>query len=457
MPVKQKPKQKLIRTNVPDFLFKHVTVTKLEAAQNCNGNIGLVKEWSEKREQFSVQLICDDSQVWIKPSNLNYFPNPQNAEETELFEVIYEKQSDVNFEQGIKLFDQLSAPEKYMPTFLKIFLCHQSLISMDMSMQNKNCMSQIQDVLKKIIKNSCFYDLIVRAKLSLAFSMNMVQTMENRSIIFDLCYRSIENNFGHLPTIFKNIVDVVFRHPSEWQRQNGAVKKFQMLQNLYFKTKEMIKNKTFVNLNRIDFLEGSLLFFRISKYFEHGSFWDLNKISIKRETDFLLEVLDFLTPNLISDRYFYHAKILFLQENYEEALNNFQLFQEIMASKYGNNKRVGTAYKQKAECYIKLGKKSMAKQVLKKLKRFDHLDVNSGPVIDDLEKRIKAMHTGLRPRQKNKNVRTPTKCSSYTCMKIEPYVGAFKNCARCRMTYYCSKKCQRLHWKSSHKADCKEY
>jgi len=361
----------------------------------------------------------------------------------------------VNFEQGIKLFDKLSAPEKYMPTWLKIFLCSKTLSRLRSdssqllakSQRNKNCMSQIQNILKIIIENSCFDDLIVWAKLSLVNCISMGWlTVEKRLNIFNLCNSCIEENYGYLPKIFKYIVTSVFRQPSEWEPQNGAQEKFLMLQNLYFKTKKMIKNKTFQNLRgeKTYFLEGSLLFFRISKAFERHA--HLNIINIKKETEFLHEVLDFWTPNLISDygRYNYLGEILFLNENYEEALKNFELFQEIVSAKFGNTQAVGTAYQNQVECHIKLGQKSMAKKILKTFKRF-HFDSNIGPLIDHLEEQIKAMPnetnvTCYSSKQKNQNVRAPTKCSSYKCMKIEPYVGAFKHCARCRMTYYCSKK-----------------
>ena len=288
----------MIRTDVPDFLFKPVILTQLEA-QNWNGKIGLVKEWNEKRERFAVQLSCDNSLVWIKPSNLLYFPTPENDEENKLLEFI---ESEFNFEQGIKLFDQLENSEKYLNTYLKILFCDRSLTSIDLDRQNKNCMSQIQEVLKNIVKNSCFDDLIVWAKLTLVFSIKMRPTWETRSTIYDLCQSCIENHYGHLPTIFEHIVDNVFRQPSEWELQNGAREKFQMLQNLYLKSKQMIKNKTFVNVRPMSFLEGTLKFLRISKFFEPRK-------NMKRETDFLHEeALDFLTANSPGNHYFFLQK-----------------------------------------------------------------------------------------------------------------------------------------------------
>uniref|UniRef100_A0A7S4FNL6 MYND-type domain-containing protein n=1 Tax=Eutreptiella gymnastica TaxID=73025 RepID=A0A7S4FNL6_9EUGL len=35
--------------------------------------------------------------------------------------------------------------------------------------------------------------------------------------------------------------------------------------------------------------------------------------------------------------------------------------------------------------------------------------------------------------------------------------GKYKQCARCRAVSYCSKECQRAHWKAGHKAECTEW
>ena len=59
--------------------------------------------------------------------------------------------------------------------------------------------------------------------------------------------------------------------------------------------------------------------------------------------------------------------------------------------------------------------------------------------------------------EENQKVRTRTQCSAYECKKIEPQVGAFKHCGRCRLKYYCSIKCQKNHWKNGHKEECQEF
>lgn len=46
------------------------------------------------------------------------------------------------------------------------------------------------------------------------------------------------------------------------------------------------------------------------------------------------------------------------------------------------------------------------------------------------------------------------KCANPECMEIEPSLGAFSICSRCHETPYCSRDCQRAHWKA-HKGPCR--
>ena len=41
------------------------------------------------------------------------------------------------------------------------------------------------------------------------------------------------------------------------------------------------------------------------------------------------------------------------------------------------------------------------------------------------------------------------------CNKIEETTDSFKICSRCKISIYCSKECQKKHWKAIHKNNCK--
>ena len=42
----------------------------------------------------------------------------------------------------------------------------------------------------------------------------------------------------------------------------------------------------------------------------------------------------------------------------------------------------------------------------------------------------------------------------HPCARCGKCATGNKRCSRCKKVYYCSKSCQRLHWKSGHKQDC---
>lgn len=43
------------------------------------------------------------------------------------------------------------------------------------------------------------------------------------------------------------------------------------------------------------------------------------------------------------------------------------------------------------------------------------------------------------------------------CLRTESEEGkGLKSCSKCLLTFYCSKECQKDHWKSAHKKECKE-
>ncbi|KAI8977514.1 hypothetical protein BDF20DRAFT_875305 [Mycotypha africana] len=46
-------------------------------------------------------------------------------------------------------------------------------------------------------------------------------------------------------------------------------------------------------------------------------------------------------------------------------------------------------------------------------------------------------------------------CGNITCDKKEERPGSFKRCGRCQKVCYCSRECQKEHWKSGHKLLCK--
>jgi hypothetical protein len=49
---------------------------------------------------------------------------------------------------------------------------------------------------------------------------------------------------------------------------------------------------------------------------------------------------------------------------------------------------------------------------------------------------------------------TLRRCAAPTCDEAEQIAGQFKKCARCGAAHYCSRACQKAHWKAGHKRQC---
>lgn len=53
-----------------------------------------------------------------------------------------------------------------------------------------------------------------------------------------------------------------------------------------------------------------------------------------------------------------------------------------------------------------------------------------------------------------KRVKDVRACAN--CAAVEPEAGAYPKCDSCKCTWYCGAECQRVHWKATHKRECKE-
>jgi len=110
-------------------------------------------------------------------------------------------------------------------------------------------------------------------------------------------------------------------------------------------------------------------------------------------------------------------------------------------------------YGLKAECYIALGNKLLSNKCLKKLNKFNKTGKLS-EFIGELEEKISLMEDKI---AEQKLKRVPQKCSFFKCDNMETHLGEFQCCERCRLAIYCSKKCQKRHWRNGHKKACGKY
>jgi len=418
------------RKDIPNLIGKHVTTTGLQSTE-WNGQVGLVVEWNDERKRFAVKMDSDGSVKLFKPYNLHYTLRTQNKKEKKLAKLVATMKL-VDFENGIKLFDQLQSSEKYVHTYLKLFWLR-NLWNIQ-AQQDRRYIPKIAAALENIIETSQFEDLVVSAKIQLAETFFSTQNLEH---ITELCMSCIGAHYGCLPELFCLM------------GQNIQVN-FEIVKDLYFRAKQMIANKICSKSGLNNFIDASVNFLIFCE--SHDSL-----VNVKEECIFLRKTLELLDSS-VGVNSMCIARVCMLEKNYEVALRNVQIYQESITSDRGNVDVISRCYASKVECYIKLGNKSMAKKVLQKFKRFRHLP-GTNRLIVGFEKSIKNMSNANSTNQAEEaqEIRTKTQCSSHECTKVEPHVGAFKHCGRCRLKYYCSIKCQKKHWRNGHEEECQEF
>ena len=109
-------------------------------------------------------------------------------------------------------------------------------------------------------------------------------------------------------------------------------------------------------------------------------------------------------------------------------------------------------YEMKLRCFVLLRKKKSAKQCLRQLKKF-YKNREDG---DAETKKFTELISNIKniSLDDGEEVKTILKCSNIGCEKLESKTGEFKLCTQCRVAYYCSRKCQKQHWKREHKQFC---
>merc|ERR1712167_213896 len=110
----------------------------------------------------------------------------------------------------------------------------------------------------------------------------------------------------------------------------------------------------------------------------------------------------------------------------------------------------------RCRCYMYLGEMKQARDCAKRIKRLNRTIPRKS-----VTKEVKELERDLRKyevtsEQSAETVKTLGKCSNPLCSKREQRVRQFQVCARCQVTRYCSRKCQKTHWNNGHKKYCKK-
>lgn len=103
------------------------------------------------------------------------------------------------------------------------------------------------------------------------------------------------------------------------------------------------------------------------------------------------------------------------------------------------------------EAYVYLVRVLRAKMAARVALENENLENFSNLSVKDQEKLIRQLAKDAAPEAIRHK-----QCSNTFCEKTEEKEGDFKKCGQCQRVSYCSRDCQKAHWKGGHKAVCTE-
>lgn len=431
-------------THVPNFIGHIVRAVGLHSATHLNGGIGYTRSWNEEKEKFIVELIHPEHKmVLIKALNLEHIINPKTEDEKNLHQFVNGK-TNTNFELGMNLFEKVD--DEHHNVYSKLNWLR--------NMRNYrkgdgNFIDVYKSILENIIKDCRYADLIVIAKIDLA---DILMEMPNQSSEgIQLLMSCVDNHYGELPRIFNSLCVFFW-----WGYANRPREEFaSLLKGLYHKCKIMIVRRNCKREQELQFTQGCPVLL------DNEFLGPDEIISLQRIGEIKLNFVKSLQQKGYEIAWrLLLQKTCYIIGNYQESIKHCRIVREFCTydENIPHHVSITNTYLHEANSHFQLGNRDMLRKCLKELKKRQHL----GPIdkqIEEVEQMIKDLKKESKkspPKKiKSLDIQTKMKCNYAPCQNKETYVGEFKKCARCRIVRYCSRKCQKKHWKEIHKHQCK--
>jgi len=417
------------RAYLPPLIGKSVVILKLEVDEmKYNGQYGTVLEFDEDAKMFKVQLENNQT-IDCEPCFLRQIGDVSMEAHTlllslrndpkfwyieraeEIWNVLKNDLNDVSWMEIQNWCVRVEAKYICRDMHLKLLKFVEFLLS--------KCTHVPSTVLLKIR----MVGIVSRFKLKPAIEIKT---------ILDECK---ERHWGMLPSVFMTIISCDAYTFSEKLK-------------LYFQTKNFIDSKMYDNTVNIK-----------AFYLNAAEFLCSRKVAypeIITEIKYIMEKIKNEDNPQID---FLWADILLHEQKWEEALIYAIKYEKYFMTKFGRQPCDGfiTLYYILCNCYYHLGNIKDAKICFQTLKKYAPVD----PI-------MKKLKHGLDSYQSNKSSqideppilyrhsKSLKKCSHHQCETIEEHKNQFLCCSQCEKVYYCSKKCQKRHWKSHHKHYCKK-
>jgi len=413
------------RTDIPiHYVGKIMALVNLKT-QSMNNKICKVISWDESRERFLVKMLMknDTSMKFIKPANLIETFKSGNE-----FEDFTKSEDFDDIEQGQDLWNSIDAPTREDFIVKSGWLIK---IIKNNNCENFNLLNHVRGLYYELLECCEFPDACIEIKMSLLQVLKSMTPYEDcRNEINEILDECIENHYGYLPTLFAFVP--------------GYNLSFKDKVKIYRKCKTLIENRLHVIGSDTIFLDISFKLF--------ASIWE-NVTSLNPMKEIVQELFDIrskieLRDNVNDELIYYFAVVDFLDRKYTEALKKCMRAQKYHASICKGEEAVYTVVRLQFYCYFYLKNKRMTKRCLKEIKKY-----NLANDIWVLQVMLDSLNsTGIKDETFER--RSVAKCSYFKCKNVESRPLEFQLCKGCQLAAYCSRKCQKRHWKNGHSQQC---
>jgi len=152
------------------------------------------------------------------------------------------------------------------------------------------------------------------------------------------------------------------------------------------------------------------------------------------------------------------AWVAYHRQNYKAALDFTEAYLQQFKKVFGSANQVGytNVFKMRFHVYIKLQERKNAKENLKQVTRYALMDDDDQKMIVKMKEMLRGLGKPTNMASETRKLQTVERCGNPFCKNIETTEKQFQACGRCLMPVYCSKKCQKTHWKNGHRQTCRK-
>jgi len=429
----------------------HLPFTKGDDAQlknlsatHLNGKFVVVLFFDTISERFAVEIVDTGKQIKVKAVNLSHWIRNTtfHPEYYRLLGISENHNDDIDtlreLAEGLRTISGITDSQK---AYLAANWAG-SMLKFQSDLLFKEIVSTMEIVLDSL--DDPYWKVVVTTLLAQA-----EHELKNYDRMVELLEPLVEHHYGQLPQIAFSLFECYKPHDQ-----------YEKILQLYMKADELIERKNHCGdlpeQNIQDVYRKFVLCMLLG-------IDETDSLPIKHTPNVmvLIKVAICKAERVVHNnrdsfyKYISKAFLEYHEGNYDAAIELLEAHNEEIQSNFGSED-VGVCQVliMMFHCYVEKNDFSNAKYCLKKFKK--HTDSEYEILMPALERRLNSINGSTKKKMKPKKIRTKGRCNNPFCLKVEKHEKQFQFCSGCRICKYCSRKCQKIHWKNGHKESCKK-